>query len=798
MTDLYPRIQRIIDNISAINNGQIAIEPTQDSQLEYRALGWKDSIGGVFKCLAKSQKAFISDCNISSMAGATDGIVRHDALGNLYGGLITIDGLNDLISDGPISTGQNLNDTYHFDSNKTIIADEGAINFTLPNGRSHNLFSLTNNNLSLYDTLNITRNTVPYDYKVDSRTIFITGSSDQTISSDKTLHILSSAASPSVSELFFDTELTKLEFTDVYSNGSYLQLEAQDTKLCNYMLSESREQRLTFTATTTALTSLNDLGGINSKCELSFNTSGTDAIMTILSGFIVFSDKLGRASNYSSGMYFSDSVDYWNAIRARNNNADASLLQAILLNVSTIYTGVNDGIRGDIELIKGANVTIEQSDNTFTFSSSGIVAGLTENAVLFGASDGSIDEDPLNFYYSGSEFAVKLSSLNSIASHILSADTSDNGSNASITLFAKYSGILPAASSIPLIELLTEGDLSSVSPTINLDAYNTNSTDNGASVINITARSYDEYLSSKTSKITLLSSCDQGSVSFSARIEPQYVTFNFNTNYDIFRIGCLSANTNTLLSIPDRDDELDIETKSLYVINSQSYGGASIWLRSFALGTDYNSNCVFESMSNYGNSTLTIKSNASYVSGGTKESLLKLESIASSDDNYAGKADIYLKAYITHDEGQETSLLLAATNHTITANARYFDLDNFTSFVSIRNASYGTVGNATYDSGLKKVTANFATGKPYQTVTITGAINILSLTPPQGCVPGGLILEITSDGADCSLGSITDIEWFDGSDLSQVLAETIYDGDKGFIFLTYNGTEFRGSYIGGA
>ena len=65
----YKRIYRIEDVITAINNGQIAIEPSVDSDIGVKAFGYKDGDGNVRKCLVKDGGATL---NSLSMSGDID------------------------------------------------------------------------------------------------------------------------------------------------------------------------------------------------------------------------------------------------------------------------------------------------------------------------------------------------------------------------------------------------------------------------------------------------------------------------------------------------------------------------------------------------------------------------------------------------------------------------------------------------------------------------------------------------------------------------------------------------------
>lgn len=75
-------ILRIIDMISAIGNGQIAIEPSLDTDLGYRALGYKDSAGNPYKVLVKGQSGVLKNLKLTDVSGNPGG-AGFDANGNL-------------------------------------------------------------------------------------------------------------------------------------------------------------------------------------------------------------------------------------------------------------------------------------------------------------------------------------------------------------------------------------------------------------------------------------------------------------------------------------------------------------------------------------------------------------------------------------------------------------------------------------------------------------------------------------------------------------------------------------------
>lgn len=60
------RIQRIIDNVSNVNNGQIAIEPGDDGDIGGKRFGYKDADGGEHKCLNKDEAARVTTLNATT------------------------------------------------------------------------------------------------------------------------------------------------------------------------------------------------------------------------------------------------------------------------------------------------------------------------------------------------------------------------------------------------------------------------------------------------------------------------------------------------------------------------------------------------------------------------------------------------------------------------------------------------------------------------------------------------------------------------------------------------------------
>lgn len=99
------KILRIESKLNLINNGQIAVEDSVDTDLDFIMWGGKDYAGDITKFLAKNKKGSLDTLNLigSSTIGG-DGLIRHDTNGLLSGGLITIAELNNLISDYDITS----------------------------------------------------------------------------------------------------------------------------------------------------------------------------------------------------------------------------------------------------------------------------------------------------------------------------------------------------------------------------------------------------------------------------------------------------------------------------------------------------------------------------------------------------------------------------------------------------------------------------------------------------------------------------------------------------------------------
>lgn len=95
------RIYRISGNHSALNAQQIGVESSADADLGFKMYGGKDDAGDITKFLAKGKPGILSTLNLSGGATTGDtGILRHDALGDITGGQMTVATFNTYISDG--------------------------------------------------------------------------------------------------------------------------------------------------------------------------------------------------------------------------------------------------------------------------------------------------------------------------------------------------------------------------------------------------------------------------------------------------------------------------------------------------------------------------------------------------------------------------------------------------------------------------------------------------------------------------------------------------------------------------
>ncbi len=104
MTTENKKILRINDVLSAISNGQLAVELVADTELGFKVWGGKDYDGAVVKFLAKDKAAKILSLLITGLSGVNAGLVKHDTDGLVSGGLMTVAELNALLSDGPVVT----------------------------------------------------------------------------------------------------------------------------------------------------------------------------------------------------------------------------------------------------------------------------------------------------------------------------------------------------------------------------------------------------------------------------------------------------------------------------------------------------------------------------------------------------------------------------------------------------------------------------------------------------------------------------------------------------------------------
>ena len=73
---------------AALGNTQLGVEPTPDTDLNFRMWVGKDSGGNITKWIAKDKKARLASLSLLNLAGAGVGVLQHDANGNITGGPI--------------------------------------------------------------------------------------------------------------------------------------------------------------------------------------------------------------------------------------------------------------------------------------------------------------------------------------------------------------------------------------------------------------------------------------------------------------------------------------------------------------------------------------------------------------------------------------------------------------------------------------------------------------------------------------------------------------------------------------
>ena len=174
------QILRIISSIDSIGLGQIAVEPSVDSDLGFRMWGGKDSTGLATRFLAKDQPMTVSRATISGASTTgSDGFLRHDTAGLVAGGLITVAQLNALLSDGPIGSGT-LNEAYELDGDVTV--DVQDVNWTL-DGYDFNIINGTDTVIfedAGTDSINLT---------AILKTLSLASSADMTLVSEADLYL---------------------------------------------------------------------------------------------------------------------------------------------------------------------------------------------------------------------------------------------------------------------------------------------------------------------------------------------------------------------------------------------------------------------------------------------------------------------------------------------------------------------------------------------------------------------------------------------------------------------------------
>ena len=95
------RIYRISGNHSALNAQQIGVESSADADLGFKMYGGKDDAGAITKFLAKGKPGIMSTLNLSGGSTTGDaGLLKHDTLGDITGGQMTVSEFNTYISDG--------------------------------------------------------------------------------------------------------------------------------------------------------------------------------------------------------------------------------------------------------------------------------------------------------------------------------------------------------------------------------------------------------------------------------------------------------------------------------------------------------------------------------------------------------------------------------------------------------------------------------------------------------------------------------------------------------------------------
>lgn len=126
------KILRIEDSISNVSNGQIAVEATADPDLGYIMFGGKNYLGQATKFLAKDKPARLTTLKLT---GATTigelGILKHDTVGAITGGQLTLTELNDLISDATLGPSYWSRDAggflYPVTTTDTLVIGDGTI-----------------------------------------------------------------------------------------------------------------------------------------------------------------------------------------------------------------------------------------------------------------------------------------------------------------------------------------------------------------------------------------------------------------------------------------------------------------------------------------------------------------------------------------------------------------------------------------------------------------------------------------------------------------------------------------------
>lgn len=117
MADSYNRIFRNMVSVDSLvlgqnDEGQICIEPANDTDLGFTMFGYMNEAGNTYKALAKNQDAYIKDLRLNGTSTTgSKGLLKHDTNGDITGGLMTIAQLEENLSESlPGGTVTGLNE----------------------------------------------------------------------------------------------------------------------------------------------------------------------------------------------------------------------------------------------------------------------------------------------------------------------------------------------------------------------------------------------------------------------------------------------------------------------------------------------------------------------------------------------------------------------------------------------------------------------------------------------------------------------------------------------------------------